>query len=308
MSNPSTLKKVLDSTEKRVYNLVREVDGRLTLPTSFPARDKTMAGSLLKTFKPVFETFQRVWKENSDLFPTPPVFAGGFFRDLVWGGLAKDIDIFFNSHGMTNEEAEDNLCLFLDNCGYKVTERISEYHDSTATHRLTLNPRTLLYDLVPTGPSQHGLKGVFRVFDQTYTGENFADINDGGILVPFQVILKDCGPPTEDPLYVTEGFNYNHGMMAMSVAEDLVLHASGPAVFGWESSCHVQYGPKGFDKAQRGTYHSGVAFKQLDLTKPLDYDTTPLGAKKRKVNERNTELEQYRKKGGRSFMSPLSVL
>lgn len=263
----STLKKKLDKTPKQVYNIVKK-DGEGFDLSSIPfgysktpdyndtnyarvARELRLVPVLWDSYRLVKKTYE----ENPDLFSNPPVFAGGFFRDIVWGiAYPKDLDLFFNSYGMENAEAEDNLCLFLSKMGLSFKERdYNEYEGS--------------------------MEGVFRVFDlETVRGHR----------CPVQAILKDMGPPEDDPLYVTKDYNYNHSKIALSVAGEPEIHIHGHAVFGWEEMCHVQFGPKGFDKCDNNFPRS--RFQRLDLWKDPTVTTKPKSGVKLKTTNPCSEI------------------
>lgn len=238
----TSLKKKLDNTPKQVYNIYKK-DGEGFDLSSIPSQEVNrpeFLEALETTLAEAYVLFRDAYEKNPTLFPNPPVFAGGFFRDIVWkvGMFPADLDLFFNSYGMEKEEAEDNLCLFLSTLGVTFSELgNSEYAG---------DPKT------------------FRVFDLKTLPNSFGHV---------QVILKDMGPPSDDPLYVTEDFHYNHAKAALSVVGEPVVHYHGHAVFGWEQKCHVAFREKGLDKC-RTLFRLKEKFKTLDLTDPLNEKLT----------------------------------
>lgn len=222
----SALKKVLDSTPKRVYN-IRRKDGE-GFDLSSISEMSPLADTLYTYYKRVRETYEA----NTDLFPTPPVFAGGFFRDILWDNFwPADLDLFFNSHGMDPNEAEDNLCLFLHKLGLEYQEVKNEEYA--------------------------GLNSM-RVFNC---------VGIPGTRAYLQAILKDCGPPSKDPLYVTEDFHYNHGKAVLSVVGEPEIHYHGHAVAGHLHKIHAAYGEKGMKKC-KDKFYGYRDFKQIDFSVP----------------------------------------
>ena len=258
----SHLKKLLDNTPKQVYNIFKKDEERFDLSdipqgweVGFGFRPAGHLPHLSLTLEHAYKLVRNTYEENPDLFPTPPVFAGGFFRDIVWSNsFPSDLDLFFNSHGMTKEEAEDNLCLFMIKMGVPFKERDASL-SSEAYRRMNIAAKE-------TG------NGAFRVFDF----DPITPASRCGI----QAILKDMGPPQEDPLYVVEDFHYNHSRAALPVVGEPEIHYHGHAVFGWEQSCHVQFREGGFRKCREKLY-GGVKymFKQLDLVANTTSTTKP---------------------------------
>lgn len=273
-----SLKKRLDNTPDKVYNLLRDGEGRFILPDPLGrikqnrSYELALLGTselaLLRTsmLTEVYEEFRRAWDSDPSLFPNPPIFAGGFFRDIIWGEWSNDLDVFFNSHGMTNEEAEDSLALFMAKIPRKFTEKDNRTY-------------------VQQRGSDAGLPGVFRVFDEVNWVENFC---------PVQIILKDMGPPEDNPLYAVRDFNYNHAMIAMPVTGEPAIHCAGPAVFGWENSCHVQFKKKGLEKCNE-VFHRKT-FNILDLMNPNhDLPDDLLERKKEAIKRRNEKIARFGK-------------
>ena len=233
----SHLKKLLDKTPKQVYNISKK-DGEGFDLSSIPLQEGTSfrpaaSEPFVRTLWDNYKIIKDQWDKDPSLFPNPPVFSGGFFRDIVWGrNWPADLDLFFNSHGMTKEEAEDNLCLFLVQAGLRFTEQDNARY-----------------------AGKSGLNS-FRVFNcETNRAEHRCHL---------QVILKDLGPPEDDPLYVTNDFHYNHSRAALSVVGDPEIHYHGHAVAGWEHRMHVQYREGGMNKC-RNIFYGYRNFKMVNL-------------------------------------------
>lgn len=248
----SHLKKLLDNTPKQVYNISKKDEEGFDLSDipqgwevgfGFSANRHLQPLSL--TLEHAYKLVRKTYEENPDLFPTPPVFAGGFFRDIVWANSYPSyLDLFFNSHGMTKEEAEDNLCLFMMKMGIAFKER-----DAFLTAEQ--------YVMMKIEAKETG-NGAFRVFDF----DPITPASRCGI----QAILKDMGPPQDDPLYVVKDFHYNHSKAALAIVGEPEIHYHGHAVFGWRQSCHVQFREGGFRKCNEKLYGGKkYQFKQLDL-------------------------------------------
>ena len=232
----SHLKKLLDNTPKQVYNIFKK-DGEGFDLSSIPLQEETFfrpasSEPFVRTLWDNYKIIKTQWDKDPSLFPNPPVFSGGFFRDIVWGrNWPNDLDLFFNSHGMTNEEAEDNLCLFLVRAGLRFTEQDNARY-----------------------AGKEGFNS-FRVFNCENNQEHRCML---------QVILKDLGPPEDDPLYVTNNFHYNHSRAALPVVGEPAIHYHGHAVAGWEHRMHVQYREGGMDKC-KDIFYGYRNFKMLNL-------------------------------------------
>ena len=260
------LKIKLDKTPKEVYNILNR-DGERSIDLShfprafeFPINDYGGAReeAIRATLQHWYFKVKDVYDSDPLLFPNPPVFSGGFFRSLIYGLWPKDLDLFFNSYGMTPEEAEDNLSLFMA----KMNESFEE--KDNASYAQTL--------------------GSFRVFD-------FFVVQ--GTCCPLQIILKDMGPPSDDPLYVTEDFHYNHGKFALSVTSPEV-HIHSHAVAGFRHKMHVYNSDSGLKKCKDLFYGQRDHYKWIDLRDPQALLETPLERKNAAIKKRNAELEQYR--------------
>lgn len=247
------LKKVLDKTPKGVYNICKKDGegfdlspipfGRYPQVTFYTKADNIREGNdsaMADTLWPYYKLVRDTYLSDPSLFPSPPVFSGGFFSDIVFGRWPSDLDLFFNSYGMEKEEAEDNLCLFLTKL------RLGFYE---------------LDDFNYVG------LGSFRVFNCNPLPEARCHL---------QTILKDMGPPDpDDPLYVTKDFHYNHSKAALSVVGPAEIHYHGHAVAGWEHSIHVQYREGGHAKCRDKFFGAGgFKFVKMDeegehyVTKP----------------------------------------
>jgi hypothetical protein len=128
--------------------------------------------------------------------------------------------------------------------------------------------------------------GSFRVFD-FFTVE--------GTCCPLQIILKDMGPPSDDPLYVTEDFHYNHGKFALSVTSPEV-HIHGHAVAGFRHKMHVYNSDSGLKKCS-DLFYGQRDYKWIDLRDPTTWSEDLLERKNKAIKKRNAELEQYRGAG-----------
>jgi hypothetical protein len=259
------LKKTLDKYPKEVYNILSR-DGERSIDLShfprmftaaIPAVQEAREEGIRATLELWYNKVTDGYNSNPSLFVSPPVFSGGFFRDIIFGGWPNDLDLFVNSHGLSPEEAEDNLCLFLSSLGEKFTE--------------------------DDNPEYAG-NNAMRVFDFPATA---------GEVCKFQVILKDMGPPSDDPLYVTEDFHYNHGKFALSVTSPEV-HIHSHAVAGFRHKMHVYNSDSGLKKCKDLFYGQRDHYKWIDLRDPQALLETPLERKNAAIKKRNAELEQYR--------------
>lgn len=263
-----SLQKVLDNTPKAVYNIFKK-DGEGFDLSSIPVKNVSgdpflRSGPDIKnrnteTLWMYYRRVRATYEADPSLFPTPPVFSGGFFRDLVWGQWPRDLDLFFNSHGMTKEEAEDNFCLFLHKLGIPFSEQVGENYINDPC--------------------------VFRVFNIEALPNATCHL---------QVILKDIGPPEDDPLYVTNDFNYNHSRAALPVVGDPAITYHGHAVAGWENRLHVTYREGGLQKCKDFTY-GDKSFKVLDLSS--NYKTKPKSGIKLQTNPCSEIVEDKTTKG-----------
>lgn len=237
----SNLKKILDNTPQKVYNIcIEDGEGFDLSPIPFSLCRPERRQPISRCFWNYYSRVKQVYDSNPSLFPTPPVFSGGVFRSIVFGGFPGDIDLFFNSYGMEDHEAEDALCLFL--------------HKLSIPYEESCNAEYA------------GIQG-FRVFNCYIVSEFFT----------LQAILKDMGPPQENPLYVTEDFHYNHAKAALSIEGPPLVYFHGHAVAGWEHKIHVQYRDGGFDKIR--TTIGMTNFKLLNLTPASRTYSSKSGAK-----------------------------
>ncbi len=237
----SLLKKTLDKYPQEVYNILSR-DGERSIDLShFPRMftpfhegdNKEREDGLRATLEFWYNKVTDAYNANPDLFNTPPVFSGGFFRDIVHGRYPNDLDLFVNSHGLTREEAEDNLCLFLSSMG----EKFVEFEN----------------------PEYAGQQGAFRVFE-VYAVP--------GTVCTFQIILKDMGPTEDNPLYVTKDFHYNHGKYALAAGSSEV-YAHSECVAGFRDKVHIYRGEKG--KAEcNDKFWGSNGYKWFDLDKQDD--------------------------------------
>lgn len=253
MLQMNPLKKVLDNTPKSVYNILNK-DGEGFDLSSIPYGGIHNKQPLSSTLWYYYEKVKDVYEKNPSFFNNPPIFAGGYFRDIAWKReWPNDLDLFFNSYGMETSEAEDNLCLFMSELDLPFTEiNKAEYAG--------INP--------------------MRIFD-IFTLEP-------RVRTKLQIILKDLGPPSDDPLYVVSDFHYNHGKAALSVKGPAEVHYHGHAIAGLEHKIHVQYRERGFIKCFASL--GSADFKQVDYTKNL------LDQVKEKTEERAKDLEKLRSK------------
>jgi hypothetical protein len=260
----SLLQKTLDKYPQEVYNILSR-DGERSIDLShFPrmftpyheGHNKEREERTRATLELWYNKVTDAYTANPDLFSTPPVFSGGFFRDIVHGRWPDDLDLFVNSHGLTKEEAEDNLCLFMTAIGEKFVENVN--------------------------PEYEGQQGAFRVFD-IYDVPN--------TVCPLQVVLKDMGPPEDNPLYVTKDFHYNHGKYALQAGQPLV-YAHSEAVAGFRAKVHIYRGDKAKAKCDE-KFWGFKGYKWIDLDNPATSSADPLLLKKEATKKRNKEVAKF---------------
>ncbi len=277
----SLLQKTLDKYPQEVYNILSR-DGERSIDLShFPrmftpyhegqnrGREEAMGRTLELWYNKVTDAYLA----NPSLFVSPPVFSGGFFRDIILGRYPDDLDLFVNSHGLTKEEAEDNLCLWMSQLG----EKFEEASDN---------------------PEYAGQMDAFRVFD-FHSAPN--------TICRLQVILKDMGPPEENnPLYVTKDFHYNHGKYALQAGQPLV-YAHSEAVAGFRGKAHIYRGRKGQSKCQE-KFYGMQGYKWFDVDAPATHSDDPLERKKEAIKKRNEEVAKFQVPDDRRPMYDLRFL
>lgn len=277
------LKKALDKVPKSVYN-IRRKDGEGFDLSSIPNKFNRAAVEpyFQQTLFNSYSLIKQAYEDDPSLFVAPPVFAGGFLRDILWAKWPNDLDLFVNSHGLDPTEAEDNLCLFLSKLGVRYQEHCPAF-DNAQYARMKIE-------------SKADWSTVFRVFNLIDNEIHLPLGEERTIMCHTQIILKDLGPPQDDPLYVTNDFHYNHGKAALSVAGEPEIHYHGHAMGGFTHNVHLQYREGGFtkcDEMERSfTYEQRLKVQRLDLTKPITPESL-LDSVKRKTEERNQQLKEF---------------
>lgn len=274
----TSLKKVLDKTPKGVYNICKKDGEGFDLSSipfgrypqgTFRKQDDNREGNdsaMADTLWPYYKLVRDTYNADPSLFPTPPVFSGGFFSDIVFGRWPSDLDLFFNSYGMENEEAEDNLCLFLTKMGLGFSEYVAKEQ----------------YSRMGITAKEQG-SGTFRVFNCVPLPTARCHI---------QAILKDMGPPEDDPLYVTKDFHYNHSKAALAIVGEPEVHYHGHAVAGWEHSIHVQYREGGHAKC-RGKFFGASGFRFVKMDETPKHPTQILESLRKSQQLRNEFVQQF---------------
>lgn len=147
-----------------------------------------LENSLTKNYfgKGLAEVYNKTCKaiENlADIFPRDsyPVISGAWVFDYLYALMPKDIDIFINTNGLTKDEADDLVDLFIHYIDFKHSEE--------------LNTENSTYP------------DCFRVI-------NFRET------LTYQFIFKDFGFPgfnNQGPLGLTKDFGYSLGMVALPI-------------------------------------------------------------------------------------------
>lgn len=282
-----TLQKRLDKYPKTVYNLRKGSEGVPYIGDYYkehviknhpyeanPLAEDGVAGLTRNQLSVYAEKVKEVYtKEGFDkIFPTEPIFAGGVLRDLMQGAYPRDVDLFINTYGMTDEEAEDNIALFCHKLGWDVKE-----HDLTGS----------AYGKTVDGEFK---KSTFVIFD----------VGMGTEPILLQVIGRDCGV-IDSPLDITKDFDYNMVMVAMTMDGD--IHLSPQFQLGYEEGVTVVYRASGEARSKERLlrrYRKEVLlrFKPSDAKSIMDA----------KLKEREKHLAKVIKQTNYDFRAPMPYL
>lgn len=247
------LKKSLDKYANVVYNLRIGCEGFPYIGTFYKTitTNPDLTNRYEQTLLRNLENVRAVWFDNGfdKIFPNEPVFAGGFFRDLILGQWPNDLDLFINTYGMDETEAEDNIALFTYMLGGTMEE-----HEVDAARYENGFPD-------PNGkePSQFN-KQNFVIFNRLH----FDEEQPGGFHIMLQVIGRDFGRNLSSPLDTAADFDYNLVMAVMDL--DGNIHLTKEFVFGATEKKVIVTRPSGMHRSKARLGYTGMEW--IDLTKP----------------------------------------
>lgn len=270
------LKKALDKHKDQVYNIRK--DGLDALP--FISKH---GKAVYPHYHLVLTSLKEAWEEMKDLFPNPPVVAGGALRDLLLDECVKDFPDDFDvwvdcSHFDTTEEAEDALTLFasaVKNSKVFASEgtvfanrtEVSLYSSTGETNDANEFKRTIVDIIDITGRPSPDLRPDLNQRYRPYC-------------CPIQIIgVKN---KIEKPLDIVRGFHYNLVKAALTIDEE--IHIDGSLIaFKEEDNLVVlknEAAESSFYSNVRGGYANNVVF----LEQPK---------KKKKENKTIDEISKY---------------